>query len=92
MDKNKQNYSENKKRKIFSSIVNKTGKRLTFLKGMEKKYCAEFLDMNNHCENGDNCHFVHALFPGGFSVNDKALMLKHVQDTEGLSFRDKNVS
>ena len=48
--------------------------------------------MNDHCKYGDNCHFVHALFPGGFSENNKTLMVKHVQDTDGLSFKDKNVS
>ena len=63
-----------------------------FPKGMDKKYCAEFLDTKEHCKYGDNCHYAHVTFPSGFTKKDKALMIKHVQETEGLSFKDKNVS
>ena len=59
---------------------------------MEKKYCAEFLDTKEHCKHGNNCHYAHVTFPSGFTEKDKALMIKHVQETEGLSFKDKNVS
>ena len=92
LDDGKPNYLENKKRKTYGPIVNKTGKRITFPKGLEKKYCAEFLDANEFCPHGDKCSFSHAPFPGGFSVKDKELMIKHVRDTDGLSFKDKHVS
>ena len=92
LDDGKPNYLENKKRKTYGPIVNKTGKRITFPKGLEKRYCAEFLDANEFCPHGDKCSFSHAPFPGGFSVKDKELMIKHVRDTDGLSFKDKHVS
>ena len=31
-------------------------------------------------------------FPSGFTEKDKELMTKHVKETKGLSFKDKNVS
>ena len=89
LDKGKQNDPENKKRKAYGSIINKTNKRITFPKGMEKRYCAAFLGTNNHCPYGNKCNLVHALFPGGFLENDRALMVKHVQDTEGLASKTK---
>ena len=91
-DKDKQNNFENKRKKTYGCIINKTGKRITFPKNMEKKYCAEFLDTNEYCKYGDNCSFAHASFPGGFTECDRALMAKHVDETEGLSFKNKNVS
>ena len=62
-----------------------------FPQGLEKNYCGNFLDVGEFCKHGDNCHFVHAAFPSGFSVHDKNIMEKYVQETEGLSFV-KNVS
>ena len=59
---------------------------------MEKKYCADFLDTDVICPHGQNCKFTHAMYPRGFTEKDKALMAKHVQETNGLSFKDKNVS
>ena len=42
-----------------------------FPKGLEKRYCADFLDCGGSCKHGESCHFEHALFPGGFSKVDK---------------------
>ena len=92
LEKEKNNDSENKKMKTYGCIINNTGKRIMFPKGMEKKYCAEFLDTKEHCKHGNNCHYAHVTFPSGFTEKDKALMIKHVQETEGLSFKEKNVS
>ena len=81
-----------KKMMSYGTIVNTTGKRITFPSGMEKRYCADFLDDKETCVHGKNCKFIHAQYPRGFTDKDKALMAKHVQDTAGLTFRDKNVS
>jgi len=88
-DKEKENEYEPKKKKGFGSIVNKTGKKIFFPQGMEKRYCADFLDVGQICSR-ENCTFVHAMYPSGFTEKDKDLMKKHVENTEGLSF--KNVS
>ena len=92
MDKDPDNHHDNKKQQSFGSIYNTTGKKITFPAGMEKKYCADFLDYDAICAHGKNCKFTHASYPRGFTEKDKILMAKHVQDTNGLSFKDKNVS
>ena len=56
------------------SIINKTGKKIYLPKGLEKKYCSNFLDAGETCRHGDNCNFVHAVYPGGFTANDKPLV------------------
>ena len=89
-DKEKSDNPTKKKKLGLGSIVNTTGKRLFFPKGLEKKYCADFLDINEVCKHGENCNFVHAIFPSGFSDKDKEIMTKHVNETECLAF--KNVS
>ena len=82
-----------KKRKLGGSILNNTGKRITFPKNLEKQYCRDFLDSNRICKHGNNCNFVHAIYPSGFTKNDKILMAKHIGDTDGLSaIKDNNVS
>ena len=60
-------------------------------KGLGKKYCSDFLDTGKFCQHGENCYFVHAIFPTGFSDTDREIMTKYVNKTEGLSFQ-KNVS
>ena len=89
-DKDRNNDQEVKRNKGFGSVINSTGKRIFFPKGMEKRYCADFLDTGEVCKHGDSCTFLHALYPSGFTENDKTLFAKHVESTEGLSF--KNVS
>ena len=91
LDKDKSQEPQPKKSK-FGSIINTTGKRIFFPKGLEKKYCAEYLDVNKVCKHGDKCTFTHAVFPSGFTANDRLLMEKHIEETEGLSVKDKNVS
>ena len=60
---------------------------------MEKNYCTDFLDSNRICKRGSECNFVHAMYPSGFTDNDRILMAKHIQETDGLSaIKDKNVS
>ena len=84
--------NNNKQVKSYGTIRNNTGKKITFPAGMEKKYCADFLDVNANCVHGKNCKFTHAQYPRDFTENDKALMAKHVQETAGLSFKNHNVS
>ena len=57
---------------------------------MEKKYCADFLDVGEVCKHGDSCIFTHALYPADFSDKDKTLFKNHVESTDGLAL--KNVS
>ena len=83
--------NDNKKKKSFGSIINKTGERIMFPKNMEKKYCSDYLDTDKQCKHGENCNFVHAIFPQGFSDKDKEIMTKFVNETNGLTFA-KNVS
>ena len=59
-----------------------------FPKGLEKRYCADFLDCGGTCKHGKDCHFEHALFPCGFTQVDRDLMTKHVNETEGLVFKN----
>ena len=91
-DKDKNTMYDNKKNLASGSIINTTGTQIMFPKGMDKRYCANFLDTNAFCKHGRNCKFIHALFPSGFTEKDKELMTKHVKETKGLSFKDKNVS
>ena len=44
-EKEKQGEPEFKKKKGFGSIINTTGKKIFFPKGMEKRYCADLLDV-----------------------------------------------
>ena len=82
-----------KKRKTNGSILNTTGKRISFPKSMEKHYCADFLDSSKVCKHGSTCNFAHAIYPLGFTKNDRTLMAKHIQETDGLSIvKEKNVS
>ena len=85
------NENEPNKKRLFGSIINDTGRRIMFPRGVEKKYCSDFMDTGKSCQHGDSCNFVHAVFPNGFSDNDKTLITKYVNETEGLSFT-KNVS
>jgi len=85
---NKRNYNDNnndrsnkgqdneKKQRTETrgSIINKTGKKIHLPKGLEKKYCSNFLDAGETCRHGDNCNFVHAVYPGGFTANDKQIV------------------
>ena len=82
-----------KKRKTNGSILNTTGKRISFPKGVEKHYCTDFLDSIKVCKHGSNCNFVHAIYPSGFTKNDRTLTAKHIQETDGLSVvKERNVS
>ena len=80
-----------KKSKPFGSIINTTGKRITLPKGLNKNYCANFLDAGEICKHGDNCHFIHAFYPNGFTEHNRSIIEKFVQNTDGLSF-NKNES
>ena len=83
----KQDNDPNKRLKTDTkgSIVSKTGKKIYFPKGMDKKYCSDFLDAGEHCRHGDKCNFVHAVFLGGFTDKDKSLMEKFIENESGLS-------
>ena len=71
------------------SIINTTGKKIHFPRGLKHKYCAEFLDTGSSCHHGDNCNFIHAVWPNGFPEEDKKLMEEHVTNTQGYSFVNK---
>ena len=78
--------ASNKKRdQGKGSIINTTGRKIWFPSGLEKKYCSAFLDVGETCNRGENCHFIHAIYPHGFTENDKVIMKKHLDNTEGLS-------
>ena len=83
---------ETKKKEGFGAIINTTGKRIIFPRTMEKKYCSDFIDVAGTCRHGESCHFVHATYPGGFTENDRSLTKSIIEDTKGLSFKDKNAS
>ena len=68
------------------SIINTSGKKIFFPKGLKKKYCADFLDTNQTCKHGDSCTFVHAVYPQGFHEDDIKIIADHVNNTEGYSF------
>ena len=80
----------NKKPSISKgSIINATGKRLAFPRGLKLKYCSEFLDSNSSCRHGDKCTFKHAVWPSGFADEDKKLFEEFINNTDGLSFVNK---
>ena len=66
------------------SIVNTTGKKIIFPRGMDKRYCSDFLDSNRSCRH-EKCNFVHVVYPSGFTEKDKHLMEAHIKETEGIS-------
>ena len=74
------------------SITNTTGKKFWFPRGLEKKYCSDFLDDGATCRHAEKCIFVHAIFPSGFSKNDVPIMEEHIKNTPGISLSKKNVS
>ena len=92
VDKDKDIDYKHKNKLDFGLICNTTRKKISSPVGMDKRYCAEFLDVGEVCMHGKNCRFTHTLYPSGFMEEDRALMAKHVQETNGLSFKDKNVS
>ena len=71
------------------SIVNTTGKRILFPKGLKQRYCSDFLDTESTCRLGEKCSFVHAIYPSSFPDEDLKLMEEHVNKTEGYSFAAK---
>ena len=80
----------NKKPSISKgSIINTTGKRFLFPKGLKHRYCAEFLDANASCRHGENCTFKHAVWPSGFADEDKKIFEDHINNTNGYSFVSK---
>ena len=85
------NVNDPNKKRCMGTIVNTTGQRIIFPRGLEKRYCSDFLDTSRYCAHGENCTFVHALYPSGFTDADKEIVTKFVNETEGLSFQ-KNVS
>ena len=68
------------------AIINTTGRKIFFPRGLEKKYCSDFLDSSSVCSHGNSCKFVHALYPKGFAANDLPIIDKFIVDTPGLSF------
>ena len=58
---------------------------------LKLKYCSDYLDTNATCRHGDECNYVHAIFPAGFHADDVKIMEDHVTNTEGYSFKDKNI-
>jgi hypothetical protein len=73
-------------------ILNTTGNRMFFPKGLSKRYCADFLDSNSSCHHGDKCNFDHSVYPKEFPSEDIKLLQEHVASFDGLSFIDKKVS
>ena len=73
-------------------ILNTTGNRVVFPKGLSKRYCAVFLDSNSSCRHGDKCNFDHSVYPHGNPPDDIKLLKEHVESFDGLSFVDKKVS
>ena len=71
------------------SIVNETGKKIFFPKGLKNKYCSDFLDTNSSCRHGENCNFTHAVWPSSFPKEDVEIIKDFVEKTEGLSFTNK---
>ena len=84
---NQEHIDERKKHKAEpkGAIINTTGRKIFFPRGLEQKYCADFLDSSSVCSHGNSCKFVHALYPKGFTKNDPPIIDKHVADTPGLS-------
>ena len=79
--------NNDKKQRLESrgSIINKTGKKIYFPRGLDKKYCSDFMDAGENCRHGDKCHFVHAVFPGGFTEHDRPLVAEYIKNEPGLS-------
>ena len=74
---------------LRGSIVNTTGKKIYLPRGLKNRYCSDFLDTNSSCRHGDKCTFVHTVYPANVPDEDKKIIDKFVEETEGLSFVDK---
>ena len=71
-EKEKNKDRETKEKKVgYGSILNTTGKKIDFPRGMEKIYCSDFLDVGVTCRHGETCHFEHTLFPKDFQQKTK---------------------
>ena len=83
---------ESNKKQLVSkgSIINTTGKKIYFPKGLKNRYCADFLDNGSFCRHGDKCTFVHAIWPNSFPDEDKKLFEDHINNTDGYSFVNKD--
>ena len=77
-DKNVVDKEPFKKMKNTGSILNLTKQRMIFPKNMEKRYCSNYLDAGRFCRYGRDCHFVHAVYPTGFTPHDKIIMEKYI--------------
>ena len=77
-DKNVVDKEPFKKMKNTGSILNLTRQRMIFPKNMEKRYCSNYLDAGRVCRYGRDCHFVHAVYPTGFTPHDKIIMEKYI--------------
>ena len=85
---NQEHINERKKPKQEpkGAIINTTGRKIFFPRGLEQKYCSDFLDSSSVCTHGNSCKFVHALYPKGFTTNDLSIIDKFIADNPGLSF------
>ena len=76
-------YNKKSKGEPRGAIINTIGKTI-LPRGLDKKYCANLLDSASICSHGNSCKFVHALYPKGFTNNDRSIIDKH-SDTPRLS-------
>ena len=74
------------KKKVFGSIVNKTGKPLVLPEGLKTKACKGFLDTEGYCKYKKACNFSHKYFPKEYAPEDIVVIKKWVEETNGLSF------
>ena len=74
---------------VRGSIINTTGKKIYLPRGLKNRYCSDFLDTNSSCRHGDKCTFVHTVYPTNVPEEDRKIIDKFVEETEGLSFVDK---
>ena len=71
------------------SILNTTGKRLTFPPGLEGKYYSNFLDSGTICTRDETYKFTHSVFPHEFVGQDVNIFREHIEKPPGLSFTTK---
>ena len=72
----------------YGYVVKIIGDKLTFPRGLFKKYCGHFADVNVTCTYKNKCNFSHALFPSEYVDSGVSIMIDYVVRIRGLKWHD----
>ena len=67
-------------------MVNRSGDQLKFPRGLSKKCCGHFADVDITSTFKDKYNFVHILFPSEYADSDIPIMMEYITNTWGLEW------